>query len=191
MQPLLALPAAGFTAAPVAHAAAWTASRAAISLMAAPNKGAVRGTRQFTGKVVPTRGKNSRALKKKEEEEEELSIKELLSRYGVIALLFHFTVWITCLSSIFALFTFGLDANSLLPAWLLPEDAEGAAGAAGVAGRAAATLALVEAIGPARMALTVAATPKVSERAREFAVVRDVESFAASAWEKVTGRAES
>ena len=33
------------------------------------------------------------------DEGEELSIRELLSQYGVIAILFHFSVWITCLAS--------------------------------------------------------------------------------------------
>ena len=120
-------------------------------------------------------------------EEEELSIRELLSRYGVIALLFHFSVWITCLTSVFALLSFGLDIDGLLPDWLLGTDADGATEAAGAAGRIAATLAVVEGIGPARMALTVAATPKVSEKARQYQLVRDIEAFAEDAWARVTG----
>ena len=131
---------------------------------------------ELKGKVVPTRPA--------EDSEEELSIKELLSRYGVIALLFHFSVWVTCLTSVFALLSFGLDIDALLPDWLLPEDA---AAGAGFAGRAAATLAVVEGIGPARMALTVAATPKVSERARQYQLVRDIEAWATGAWEQVAG----
>ena len=46
---------------------------------------------------------------------------------------------------------------------------------------------VVGADGPARLALTVAATPKVSERARQFKVVRDVEEAAMGAWERVAG----
>ena len=97
-------------------------------------------------------------------------------------------MWITCLASVFALLSFGLDVDSLLPDWLTSGGAEeGASAAAGAAGRAAATLAVVEAIGPARLALTVAATPKVSERARQFKLVRDVEEAAMGAWERVAG----
>merc|ERR1719482_1223268 len=79
------------------------------------------------GKVVPTRQKDN-------EEEEELSIRELLSKYGVIALLFHFSVWVTCLASVYALLSFGLDIDGLLPDWLLPADENAAAEGAGVAG---------------------------------------------------------
>ena len=57
-------------------------------------------------------------------------------------------------------------------------------------GKAAATLAVVEAVGPARLALTVAATPKVSEKAREYQVVRDLLAVCAraarrAAWRRV------
>ena len=89
---------------------------------------------------------------------------------------------------------FGLDVDGLLPDWLVGvgegSDADDAATAAGFAGKAAATLAVVEAIGPARLALTVAATPRVSERAREFELVRGIEAFALSAWQRITGGAE-
>ena len=54
------------------------------------------------------------ALKAVAAEENELSIKELLTQYGVIALLFHFTVWITSLTTVFLLFNFGLDISILL-----------------------------------------------------------------------------
>ena len=167
-----------------------TRGRAPCSpIMAAPPPPTDNKATGFFGRVVPTRGEASApAPASKEEEKGELSIKELLSQYGVIALLFHFTVWITCLASVFALLSFGLDVDSLLPDWLTSGGAEeGASAAAGAAGRAAATLAVVEAIGPARLALTVAATPKVSERARQFKVVRDVEEAAMGAWERVAG----
>ena len=143
----------------------------------------------FKGRVVPTQ--NSAPAKVEEEEEGEMSIDELLSNYGIIALLFHFTVWITSLASVFALLSFGVDIDEVLPEWLLPGDAgdgaDGAAGASLFAARTAATLAVVEAVGPARLALTVAATPKVSERAREYQVVRDFEELATGAWDRVTG----
>jgi hypothetical protein len=120
-------------------------------------------------------------------EKEEMSIKELLSEYGVIALLFHFTVWVGTLLSVYALLTFGLGAY--LPDWLV--GGEGSAGAA--AGRLAATAGIVEVVGPARLALTVAVTPRISERAREFAAVRALEgavetgvSKATDAWARIT-----
>jgi len=96
----------------------------------------------------------------------------------MLAVAFHFSVWITSLASVYALLTLGLSESL---AGLLGQMGFAAAGgmgdAAGVAGRVTATLGIVEAIGPARLALTVAATPRVSERARQYAVVRDAESW--------------
>lgn len=142
------------------------------------------------GRVVPTRSVASASDAAAEEDEGELSIKELLSRYGVIALLFHFSVWSVCLITVFTLLSLGGD--SMLPDWLsgASDGGEGAAAAAGAAGKVAATLGLVEAVGPARLALTVAATPKVSERAREFEAVRDLEEWAATLVAKFSGGKE-
>ena len=142
----------------------------------------------FRGVVQPTRRaaakKAVQAPAKEEPKEKELSIKELLTEYGVIALVFHFTVWVSCLATIFAVLSVGISIDSL-PEWLVPEGGEGAAEAGGFAARAAATLGLVEVIGPARLALTVAATPTVSTWAREYAVVRDVEAWAERSWDRV------
>ena len=143
-----------------------------------------RGLGLFTGLVTPSNRQAAKAAATTPQEESgeeagELSIKELLAQYGVIALLFHFSVWVTSLASVYALLTFGLDVDALLPEWLAgPDEAEAGAAAAGVAGRIAATLAVVEGIGPLRLALTVAATPKVSVAAREYQAVRDLEEWA-------------
>jgi len=99
------------------------------------------------------------------------------------AVVFHFSVWITSLASVYALLTLGL-ADSL--AAILNSGALG--DAAGFAGRATATLGIVEAIGPARLALTVAATPKVSEKARQYAAVRDAEAWVSQKVEALTSR---
>ena len=128
------------------------------------------------------------------EAEKELSLKELLTEYGVIAILFHFSVWVTSLLTVYTLLGVGLSAEGL-PEWLSflssqASDADGAGAAAGVGARVASTLGVVEAIGPARLALTVTATPAVSERAREFAVVRDVEAWAERTWDDVFGGRE-
>jgi hypothetical protein len=89
---------------------------------------------------------------------------------------------------VYALLSAGLDLDGLLPDWLLPTaDEASAAEGASVAARIAATLAVVEAVGPARLALTVAATPTVSESARQFAVVRNVEAWALDTWSRVSG----
>ena len=122
------------------------------------------------------------------EEKEEMSIKALLSEYGLIALVFHFSVWCTSLATVYALLTLGL-ADSLAGV-LSRLGLEGGAlnGAAGLAGRATATFGIVEAIGPARLALTVAATPKVSERARQYAAVRDAEAWVQSQIETITAK---
>ena len=150
----------------------------------APQRGVVSPTARF-------RARETQAVPA--EEESEMTIRELLAEYGLIALLFHFSVWISCLAAVFALFSFGLDVDSVLPDWLSGAGGEpdAAGAAAGVAGKAAATLAVVEAVGPARLALTVAATPKVSERARTFKVVRDLEAAVMEASAKVFGTSSS
>ena len=51
-------------------------------------------------------------------------------------------------------------------------------------GKIAVTLGLVEATGPARLALTIGATPRISERARQYAFVRNTE---ASIMQRVDG----
>mmetsp|Transcript_68484 Transcript_68484/g.107936 ORF Transcript_68484/g.107936 Transcript_68484/m.107936 type:complete len:267 (-) Transcript_68484:53-853(-) len=109
-----------------------------------------------------------------------LGIKELLTEYGVIALGFHFSVWITCLATVYALLSFGLDL-SVIFAKLGIESAE----SAGFAGRITATLGLVEVIGPARVALTAAATPTVSKWARKIKAIRDLEQFLQTKWDEL------
>jgi hypothetical protein len=109
-----------------------------------------------------------------------LGIKELLTEYGVIALGFHFSVWITCLATVYALLSFGLDL-SVIFAKLGIESAQ----SAGFAGRITATLGLVEVIGPARFALTAAATPTVSKWARKIKAIRDLEEFLQNKWDEL------
>jgi hypothetical protein len=109
-----------------------------------------------------------------------MSISKLLEEYGLIALTFHFTVWVLCLVSVYSLFSFGLDISSLpepISRFLASKEAvdEGATGVASMMGRLGATLAVVEVVGPFRIALTMAATPAVSGVARKVALVRQVE----------------
>jgi hypothetical protein len=115
------------------------------------------------------------------DEKKHMGIKELLTEYGLIALGFHFSVWVTCLTLTYALLTFGLDLSALF-AMLGQDSAQGA----GVAGRVAATLGLVEVIGPARLALTVTATPKVSGWARQYKAIRDLEQFVQDKWDELS-----
>jgi hypothetical protein len=122
------------------------------------------------------------------EEKEEMSIKALLSEYGLIALVFHFSVWCTSLATVYALLTLGLADSLAGVLGRLGLDGGALNGAAGLAGRATATFGIVEAIGPARLALTVAATPKVSERARQYAAVRDAEAWVQSQIETITAK---
>ena len=115
-----------------------------------------------------------------EAEEGEMSIKQLLQQYGVIALIFHLTVWISTLSLTYTVLSVAGIANivSSVPmlAGLLGGEGGDAAAATGTMATLGVTLGFVEAIGPARLALTVAATPAVSARAREFELVRDTEA---------------
>ena len=109
-----------------------------------------------------------------------MSIKQLLQQYGVIALIFHLTVWISTLSLTYTVLSVAGIANivSSVPmlAGLLGGEGGDAAAATGTMATLGVTLGFVEAIGPARLALTVAATPAVSARAREFELVRDTEA---------------
>lgn len=102
-----------------------------------------------------------------EEEEEELSIVGLLERYGVVALVFHFTVWVATLSTVFLALSVGDPAAllALLPSFIRDAVAEDN-GSLDAAAKLPVALALCEVVGPARLALTLAATPPLSERAR-------------------------
>ena len=102
-----------------------------------------------------------------EEEEEELSIVGLLERYGVVALVFHFTVWVATLSTVFLALSVGDPAALLarLPSFIRDAVAEDN-GSLDAAAKLPVALALCEVVGPARLALTLAATPPLSERAR-------------------------
>jgi hypothetical protein len=144
------------------------------------------------GRVVPTGGRpdaeasaafTSAGSPPAQGTEEKMGLRQLLSEYGVIALFFHFTVWVTCLGSVYALLAFGLP----LPEWVVGP-ADGTVAAAGAAGRVAATLGIVEVVGPARIALTIAVTPRISARAREFAFVRNLEALCAKAWDALVAR---
>jgi len=128
-----------------------------------------------------------------EAEETEMSIGDLLRNYGLIALVFHFSVWATTLTLAYTALASGLDLNSisLFAAQDIPladvdaSELTAAADAAGFIGRMTAALTLTEVIGPARLALTVAATPKVSEIARKSEAVREAEAQATRAYAAV------
>jgi len=105
----------------------------------------------------------------------ELSIGELLREYGVIALLFHFTVWCSTCAAAFSALTIAGVGDVTAISWL-PDSLREAGEGAGAAGTLAIMLGLVEITGPARLALTVAVTPAVSERAREYEAVRVLET---------------
>jgi len=95
-----------------------------------------------------------------------MPIGELFKKYGAVGLLFHFTVWVSSLALVYALLAGNVDLTGLierLPGGL----AEKLGGAASEsAGRAGATLAFVEATGPLRLGLTVAATPRIAKALR-------------------------
>jgi len=97
-----------------------------------------------------------------------MSLTELLKDYGVVALGFHFTVWVLTVALTFtALSLVGTSLLAELPAWM-PVDAEAGVGA----GKVAITFGIVEAIGPARLALTVAATPSIAARLQKVPIAR-------------------
>ena len=91
---------------------------------------------------------------------------DVLRKYGVVALVFHFSVWVTTLSaSVAALSVY--DTSTLLEA--LPEPLRGQIPLSNGAATLPVALALCEMVGPARLALTVAATPAVAGALRENA----------------------
>ena len=91
---------------------------------------------------------------------------DVLRKYGVVALVFHFSVWLTTLSaSVAALSVY--DTSTLLEA--LPEPLRGQIPLTSGAATLPVALALCEVVGPARLALTVAATPAVAGALRSNA----------------------
>ena len=116
--------------------------------------------------------------------EDHMSLTTLLSDYGLIALGFHFSVWLTSLTAVYSLLSAGFEFE--MPEVLQSlfgdsspadgEDFSEAAAAGAGAARLAATLAFVEAVGPFRLGLTIAATPSVSKWARQYAAVRSAEA---------------
>ena len=91
---------------------------------------------------------------------------DVLRKYGVVALVFHFSVWVTTLSaSVAALSVY--DTSTLLEA--LPEPLRGQIPLSSGAATLPVALALCEVVGPARLALTVAATPAVASTLRSNA----------------------
>mmetsp|Transcript_60201 Transcript_60201/g.136111 ORF Transcript_60201/g.136111 Transcript_60201/m.136111 type:complete len:228 (-) Transcript_60201:226-909(-) len=158
----------------------------------------------LTRRLVSGRGLNpessvgetpSEVAKVSPPEKKHMSIPELLREYGIIALAFHFTVWATCTAMVFTAISLGFDLESLpffgaTPDVIIETTAdmlgtavaasepisESAAVGTSVLARIGATLAIVELVGPFRLALTVAVTPRVSEAARKFRVVRSAEA---------------
>ena len=109
-------------------------------------------------------------LFKKDDGEEGLG--DIAKKYGVIALLFHFSVWICTLSaSVAALNVY--DPVVLLDA--LPEALRSHMPQSSAAATFPIALALCEVIGPVRLALTVAATPAVAATLRGNARFVEVE----------------
>jgi hypothetical protein len=115
-------------------------------------------------------------------EGKEVGVSQLLTEYGLIAIMFHFSIWVSCVAVVFSALSAGFDISALttffsIDAPAVPE-ADDTAQALGETAKAATTLGLVEITSPARLALTVAATPRISPFARRFAVVRQAEAMA-------------
>eukprot|EP00618_Florenciella_parvula_P019385 CAMPEP_0119522570 /NCGR_PEP_ID=MMETSP1344-20130328/37872_1 /TAXON_ID=236787 /ORGANISM="Florenciella parvula, Strain CCMP2471" /LENGTH=209 /DNA_ID=CAMNT_0007560617 /DNA_START=54 /DNA_END=683 /DNA_ORIENTATION=+ len=120
----------------------------------------------------------------KEKEEGEMSIGQMLKNYGVFALLFHFTVWIASITTVFTVLSL-TGGDIPLPAFLADKLGDVPTGALG---KAAVTIAVVEAVGPARLALTVAATPSVSKRLRQYEWVNSAEQTVNLKWEELSSK---
>lgn len=100
------------------------------------------------------------------------SIQAILKEYGLVALLFHFTGWCTTLALVavsLSLFGPSLPLPDALASKLSSPHSLGATIGAAVV--------LTETTTPARLALTVAATPAVTKAARRWGPFRAVERF--------------
>ena len=110
----------------------------------------------------------------------------LIQDYGVVAISFHFSVWISTIALVYTAISLP-GADELIATLPLPIDGEAVA-----AGRVALTFGIVEALGPPRLALTVAATPSVTTLVRRNAVarlyLRRAENRLAEALQAISGR---
>ena len=87
-----------------------------VSRVAAPfaqlrdqeQKTALPSLKGFFGVVSPSPNAKASAPAA-EEEADEMSIGTMLREYGLIALAFHFTVWATCLATVYSALTFGVS----------------------------------------------------------------------------------
>eukprot|EP00617_Octactis_speculum_P001400 CAMPEP_0185775528 /NCGR_PEP_ID=MMETSP1174-20130828/82367_1 /TAXON_ID=35687 /ORGANISM="Dictyocha speculum, Strain CCMP1381" /LENGTH=169 /DNA_ID=CAMNT_0028463143 /DNA_START=116 /DNA_END=625 /DNA_ORIENTATION=+ len=126
-----------------------------------------------TGPFEPTLGSQNEP---QATEEKEPGIRQLLTDYGLFAVAFHFSVWVSCITVVYTLLTLGMDEKISA---LFSTDDLSVFGfdlkAAGSVGELGLTMALVEAVGPLRLGLTLAATPSISRYARQFEWVQETE----------------
>ena len=125
------------------------------------------------------------AVRIEERIEEHVSIPEILKRYGLPALFFHFLVWVSTLTACYLFLSLNTSILELLPAELQQRISGGSQ-----IGYAAAALGAAEVLGPARLALTVAAAPSASQVARQYEWFRRTEdgivSFVSDATSKLS-----
>jgi hypothetical protein len=117
--------------------------------------------------------------KEGESGDKHMNIPTLLKEYGLIALCFHFCVWITSLSIFYAILYFGVDLNNLpfISSFISVEPNEvDAAKSLNPAILFGTAVGILELTGPFRLALTAAVTPKLSVVLRRYAYVRDAEA---------------
>ena len=114
-----------------------------------------------------------------------MTVALLLQRYGVIALAFHYFIFFTTWAALYGILSFEVvdlaslppDVSSALASWAGSGAGEDGNVATGLetTGRAGASFAILEVIGPARLALDVVATPPLARALRRFRWVRDAE----------------
>jgi hypothetical protein len=105
---------------------------------------------RFTSRTNSTKKQDEKSLKEK--------LRETVKVYGVTATIFHSTVYVASLSTVFLCVKNGLDAQGLLTSWgvdpaLIPDGA----------GEIAAAWGITAVTGPARGLLTIAGTPLVAK----------------------------
>lgn len=104
-------------------------------------------------------------------------VKLILREYGVPAVLTHFSGWVVSMTLFYSLLSAGVDLKTLIS--LLPADIKDHVDLAGAAGLVRLQLSWLatEALGPARLGLTLAITPEISRYMRQYQPTRNLEAF--------------
>ena len=106
----------------------------------------------------------------------------LLARYGLVALTFHYVVFFLTWAALFV-FVGNTDSEQM-PSflWTVLDQEQFDSITKSVSGRLGTSFAILELIGPARLALDIISTPPLARWARQYSAFRDFEGGVSSQW---------